>query len=111
MDDDTKLKKARRIKKCIAKRRLMFETYEDCLFNGKTMLKSQKRFKSDYRNVYTAQIIKIALSSYGDKRLQTLDKTTPYPYGINAVKVCESEMLSKYKWLVLIIMLIVITLI
>ena len=42
-------------------------------------------------------IIKIALSSNNDKRLQTSDKTTTYPYGINAFKVCEREMLSKYK--------------
>ena len=42
-------------------------------------------------------IIKIALSSNNDKRLQTSDKITTYPYGINAFKVCEGEMLSKYK--------------
>ena len=42
-------------------------------------------------------IIKIALSSNNDKRFQTSDKITTYPYGINAFKVCEREMLSKYK--------------
>ena len=73
----------------------MFESYTDCLFNDKTILKSQQRFKSDYRNVYTEQINKIALSSNDDKRLQTFDKITTYPYGTNAFKVCESEMLSK----------------
>ena len=31
------------------------------------------------------------------KRLQTFDKVTTYPYETNAFKVCESEMLSKYK--------------
>ena len=30
-----------------------------------------------------------------DKRLQTFDKITTYPYGANAFKACESEMLSK----------------
>ena len=49
-------------------------------------------------------IIKIALSSNNDKRLQTSDKTTTYPYGINAFKVCKREMLSKYKGLILMIM-------
>ena len=39
----------------------------------------------------------MALSSNDDKRLQTFDKTTTYPYGTNALKVRESEMLSKYK--------------
>ena len=44
--------------------------------------------------VYTEQINKIALSSNDDKRLQTFDKITTYPYGTNAFKVWESEMLS-----------------
>ena len=35
------------------------------------------------------------ISSNDDKRLQTFDKITTYPYGTNAFKVCESEMLSK----------------
>ena len=79
------------------KRRLLFENYADCLVNDKIILKSQQRFKSDYHNVYTEQINKIALSSNDDKRLQTFDKTATYPYGTNAFKVRESEMLSKYK--------------
>ena len=58
----------------------MFENYTDCLFNDKFILKSQQRFKSDYHNAYTEQINKIALSSNGDTRLQTSDKTTTYPY-------------------------------
>ena len=75
----------------------MFENYKDSLFNDKIILKSQQRFKSDYHNVYTEQINKIALSSNDDKRLQTFDKIVTYPYGTNTFKVCESEMLSKYK--------------
>ena len=70
----------------------MFESYKDCLFNDKIILKSQQRFKSDYHNVYTEQINKTALSGNDDKRLQTSDKT--YPYGTNAFKVSGSEMLS-----------------
>ena len=95
MDDNTEHKKAKGTIKCVIKRRLMFENYTDCLFNDKTILKSQQRFKSDCHNVYTEQINKIALSSNDDKRLQTFDKITTYPYGTNAFKVCESEMLSK----------------
>ena len=45
--------------------------------------------------MYTEQINKTSLSSNDDKRLQTFDKITTYPYGTNAFKVCESEMLSK----------------
>ena len=73
----------------------MLKNYKDCLFNNRIILKSQQRFKSDYHNVYTEEINKIALSSNDDKRLQTFDKTTTYWYGTNAFKVCESEILSK----------------
>ena len=34
---------------------------------------------------------------YDDKRLQDFDKIATYSYGTNAFKVCETEMLSKYK--------------
>ena len=72
----------------------MFENYKDCLLNNKILLKSQQSFKSDYHNVYTEEINKIALSSNDDKRLQTSDRIKTYPYGTNAFKVCESEMLK-----------------
>ena len=75
----------------------MFKNYKDCQFNNENILKSQQRFKSDYHNVYTEQINKIALSSNDDKRLQTFDKITTYPYGTNAFKASKSKMLSKYK--------------
>ena len=75
----------------------MFENYKDSLFNNKTILKSQLRFKSDHHNVYTEEVNKIALSSNDDKRLQTFDRVATYPYGIDAFKVCEREMLSKIR--------------
>ena len=52
------------------------------MFNDKTILKSQQRFKSDYHNVYTKQINQTAQSSNDDKRLQTLDKITIYFFSI-----------------------------
>ena len=58
---------------------------------------SQLRFKSDHHNVYTEEVNKIALSSNDNKRLQTFDRVTTYPYGTNTFKVCESEMLSKIR--------------
>ena len=63
------------------------------MFNNKTILKSQLKFKSN--NAYTEEVNKIALNSNDDKRLQTFDRVSTYPYGTNAFKVCESEMLSK----------------
>ena len=103
MDDDSEKKKAKGTKKCVLKRRLMFENYKVCLFNDKIILKSQQRFKSDYNKVYTEEVNKIGLSSDDDKKLQSFDTITTYPHGTNAFKVCESEMLmvKKYKDLVL----------
>ena len=63
------------------------------MFNKKTVYRSQQRFKSYNHDVYTEEVNKIALSSNDDKRLQTFDIITTYPYGTNALKVCENEML------------------
>ena len=93
MDNDSETKKAKETKICVIKREIMFENYTDLLFNNNTILRSQLGFKSDHHNVYTEEINKIALSSNDDKRLQTSDRITTYPYGTNAFKVCESEML------------------
>ena len=95
MVDDSEHKKAKGTKKCVIKGRPMSENYLDCLFNNKIILKLQQIFKRDYHNVYTEQINKIAVSSNGNKRLQTFNKIAMYTYGTNAFKVCESEMLSK----------------
>ena len=46
-------------------------------------------------NVYTEEINKIALSSNNDKRLQTFDNITTYPYGTNLFKVCKTELLER----------------
>ena len=45
--------------------------------------------------MYTEVVNKIVLSSNDNKRLHTHDKITTYPYGTNAFKVCECEMLKK----------------
>ena len=71
----------------------MYDNFTDCLFNNKIILKSQRRFKSDYHEVYTDEVNKITLSSNDDKILQTLDRVTTYLYGTNAFKVSESEMM------------------
>ena len=71
----------------------MFENYKDSLFNDEITLKLQQRFKSDHHKVYTEDVNKIALSSNDDKRLQRFYKITTYPYGTNAFKVFESEMM------------------
>ena len=94
IDNNSEIKKSKGTKKCVIKRELMFENYKDCLFNNKIILKSQQRFKSDHHKVYIEEIKKIAVSSNDDKRLQTSDRIKTCPYGTNAFKVCESEMLE-----------------
>ena len=59
------------------------------------MYRSQQWFRSDHHKVYTEEVNKIALSSSDDKRIQTFDKVTTYPYGTNVFNVCENEMLLK----------------
>ena len=71
----------------------MFQIFKDCLFNNKNVYRLQERFKSYNHDIYTKEVNKISLSSNDDKRLQTFDEITTYPYGANVFKVCENEML------------------
>ena len=91
--------KAKGVKRCVIKTRPMFQkhNYKDSLFNNKTIMRSELRFKIDHHNVDTEEVNKIALNSSDNKRLQTCDTITTYPYGTNAFKACESEMLSKIR--------------
>ena len=45
MDDDSEHKKSKGAKKCVIKRELVVKNCKDCLFNDKTILKSQKDLK------------------------------------------------------------------
>ena len=83
-------KKAKGTKKCVIKRRRMLKNYKDCLFNDKTILRSQQRFKSDHHKVSTEEVNKIALSSDDDKRLQTFGRITAFHtehMNLNCVKM------------------------
>ena len=68
-------------KKCVIKQNLISQNFKDCQFNNKNVYRSQQRFKSYNHDVYTEEVNKIALSSNDDKRLQTSDRITTYPYG------------------------------
>ena len=92
-DNCNKYKKAKGTKKCVIKLKTMFQNFKDCLFNNKNVYRSQQRFKSYNHDVYTEEVHKIALSSNDDKRVQTFDGITTYPYGTNVFKVDENEML------------------
>ena len=93
-DDGNEHKKSKGTKRCVIKQRLMYQNFRNCLFNNKTVYRSQERFKSYNHDVYTEEVNKIVLSSNDDKRLQTFDRIITYPYRTNTFEVCESEMLT-----------------
>ena len=66
MDDGSNHKKAKATKKRVIKQKLTFENYKDCLFNNKTIYRSQERFKSFHHVMYKEKVNKIALSSNDD---------------------------------------------
>ena len=89
IDDESEAKKAKETKKCVIKRMLKSSDYKNCVLNNKVISKSQQRFKSETPNNKTAP------SCNDDKRLQTFDRITSYPYGASARKACKTELLSK----------------
>ena len=92
-DDGYKHKKSKGKKRGVIKPKLMFQNFKKCLFNNEAIYRLQERFKSYNHDLYTEEVYKIALNSNDDKRLQTFDRIRTYPYGTNAFKVCENEML------------------
>ena len=57
IDDDREHKKAEGTKKCVIKRKLMFQNYKDCLLNNKNVYRPQERLKSYNHDVYTEEVI------------------------------------------------------
>ena len=86
-DNGKEDKKAKGIKKCVIKRMIKFNDYNNCLLKDKIILKSQQRFISKKHDVYTEDINKIALSNGDDKRIVSSDKITSYPYGYKGQKM------------------------
>ena len=80
-DDGNEHKKSKGTKRCVIKQKLMFQNFKNCLFNNKTVYRSQERFKSYNHDVDTEEVNKIALSSNYDKIIQTSDRITIYLYG------------------------------
>ena len=86
-DDGKEDKMAKGTKKCLIKRMIKFNDYKNCLLKDEVVLKSQQRFISKKRNVYTEDIVKIALSNNDDKRIVSSDKIKSYPYGYKGKKM------------------------
>ena len=58
---------------------------------NKLKLKSQQRFQNQLHNNFTEKIIKIALISNNDKRMQSIDSIKRYEYGTRKVLVSQKE--------------------
>ena len=78
----------------------MFQNFKDCWYNNKNVYRSQQRFKSYNHDVYTEEVNKVALSNNDDKRIQKSNGIETYPYGTNAFRVCEIEMLNNKRFIV-----------
>ena len=92
-DDGNDHKKAKGTKKMCNKTRNHVSKFQRLFNQYKNVYRSQEIFKSYNYDVYTEEVNKIALSSNDDERLQTSDRMKTYPYGTNAFKVCEGEVL------------------
>ena len=62
--------------------------------NNKLILKTQQRFTSKKRNVFTEKINKIALNSNEDKRMQSFDSIETYADGTSKDLVRKKEQIK-----------------
>ena len=62
--------------------------------NKKSILTRQQRFKSERHDVFTEEIIKIALSSNDEKRMQSIDLIKTHAYGASKDLVSEKEVIK-----------------
>ena len=69
-------KRCKGIIKCVVKKHISFEDYNDCCITKKKQYRSQLTFRSRKHVIYTQKINKIALSKDDDKRLQDYDGVT-----------------------------------
>lgn len=74
-------KKAKGVKKEVAKNNLTFDTYLNVLMEGRIHKVTQHSFRSDKHQVYTTTTEKIGLSAYDDKRYILDDGCTTLAYG------------------------------
>ena len=67
------------------------KNYKEFIRKNKSILKTQQRFKSEGRDIFTEEINKIALSSNDDKRIQSIDLIETYTYRTSKDLVSEKE--------------------
>ena len=60
--DGAEDKRCKRIKTCVVKKPLIFEDYENCLFNPTDVYRSQLMFRSTKHDVHTIEVNKVAVN-------------------------------------------------
>ena len=61
-------KKRKGVKKGVVEKTITFDNYRECLFSGKSQMRSMNTFRSRKHEIYTESVNKTALSSNDDKR-------------------------------------------
>ncbi len=74
-------KKCKGIKKNVVKKTITHDDYKDCLFSRTDQYRKMNVIRSHLHDVYTEEIIKIALSDDDDKRVILEDRIHTLTYG------------------------------
>ena len=74
IEEDKEVRKCKGIKKNVVKKTMDFDDYVDCLFLGKKQMRSMKIIRSEYHDIYSKEVNKIALSNEDDKRTVMFNK-------------------------------------
>ena len=62
--------------------------------NNKLILKPHHRFRSEKFNVFTEEVNKIALTTYNEKRIQSIDPIGRYECGTSKDLACKPKSLN-----------------
>ena len=65
--------------------------HREFIKSDKSILKTQHIFKSERYNGFTEEINRIALSSNGNKRIQSIDLIEAYVHGTCKDLICKKE--------------------
>jgi len=68
------------IKKYVVRNKLMFEDFNNCLFDMREVMRECNTLISYHHEMYSISVNKVALSAFDDKR-DLVDKVNTLPYG------------------------------
>ena len=74
-------KKCKGIKKCVIEKKITFDDYKQCLFNGTSEIRTMNVIRSYGHEVYTEEVNNVALDSKDDKRIILKDKIHMHAHG------------------------------